>query len=104
MVALVIGANGHARRRIRLNVDPEPTACADHRSARIEPHLDPDDLATFKMLLANLYAASGSVMRVAKGDRRVCATGMSASHAAVRTKLRAVAIKRWSKRVFARPM
>jgi len=62
------------------------------------------DAPIVKMLLANLYAASGSVMRVAKGDRRVCATGMSASHAAVRTKLSAVAIKRWSKRVFARPM
>ena len=56
------------------------------------------------MLLANLYAASGSVMSVAKGDRRVCANGMSASQAAVRTKLSAVAINKWSKRVFARPI
>jgi len=57
-----------------------------------------------KMLLANLYAARGSAMRVAKADRRVCAREISASHAAVRTTLSAVAINKWSKRVFARPM
>ncbi len=56
------------------------------------------------MLLANLYAARGSAMRTVKADRRVCANGMSASHAAVLTKLSAVAINKWSKRVFARPM
>ncbi len=56
------------------------------------------------MLLATLDAARGAVMRVAKGDRRVGATGMAASHAAVRTTLSAVARNTWSKRVFARPM
>jgi hypothetical protein len=56
------------------------------------------------MMLANLYAARGSVMRVAKGDRRVCANGMLASHAAVRAKFSAVVINKWSRRVFAKPM
>ncbi len=84
--------------------------CVELRSSRLNKlrHaivlVMPAMLPPFKMLLANLYAASGSVMRVAKGDRRVCANGMSASQAAVRTKLSAVAINRWSKRVFARPM
>ena len=46
------------------------------------------------MLLANLYAARGSAMRTAKAERRVCARGMSASYAAVLTKLSAVAINK----------
>ncbi len=103
----VIVSNGRISRSEHKHGDPalpqrqHASGASGYRHfGRIKSAQEPDQ----KMLLANLYAASGSVMRVAKGDRRVCATGMSASHAAVRTKLSAVAIKRWSKRVFARSM